>query len=112
MVKNFCKVAFRNFRRNSFFSFVNIVSLATGISAALVIFLFVEYDFSFDKFEKDINRIYRVVSAFKVTGETFKTAGVPYPLYNAVNAELTGVEAAKCKRVLTNYLVGAEPLNT
>ncbi len=61
MLKNYFLVALRAFRRNKVFSFINIVGLSIGISASLVIYLLVQYDFSFDKFEKDGARIYRVI---------------------------------------------------
>ena len=52
MIKNYFKIAFRNFQRNKIFSIINVFGLSIGISAALVIFLIVHYEFSFDKFEK------------------------------------------------------------
>jgi hypothetical protein len=72
MVKNYLKIAFRNFRHNKIFSFINIVGLAIGISASLVIYLIVSYDFSFEKFEKDRGRIYRVVSDMKFPDNDLK----------------------------------------
>ena len=65
MFKNYFKTAFRNLKKNKTFSIINVAGLSIGISAALVIYLIVSYDFSFDKFEKDSDRIYRVVSDFK-----------------------------------------------
>ena len=49
--KNYLKIALRNFRSNKIFSAINIFGLAISISASLVIFLIIQYDFSFDKFE-------------------------------------------------------------
>ena len=68
MFKNHLIVAFRNFRRNKIFSLINIIGLSIGISAALVIYLIVQYDFAFDQFEKNGKKIYRVVSDFKFFG--------------------------------------------
>lgn len=62
MLTNYFKIAFRNIWRNKTFSVINVFGLAIGISASLVIFLIVQYDFSFDKFEKGHDRIYRVVT--------------------------------------------------
>jgi len=92
MIKNYFKVALRNFWRNKTFSLINIFGLAIGISAALVIYLIVQYDFSFDKFHRDGDRIYRVVSNFRFSGEVFRNSGVTTPLGNAARKELTGVE--------------------
>jgi putative ABC transport system permease protein len=92
MLKNYFIVAFRNFWRNKIFSLINIVGLAIGISASLVIYLLVHYDFTFDKFEKDGDSIYRVVSDFTFSGESFKNSGVPSPMPTAVKNEVTGLE--------------------
>jgi hypothetical protein len=48
MIWNFVLTAIRNIRRNKLYSLINITGLAIGISAALVIFLIVRYEFSFD----------------------------------------------------------------
>ncbi len=92
MLKNYFKTAFRNLLRNKSFSFINIIGLSIGISAALVIFLIVQYDFSFDKFHKNRTRIYRVVTIFNFSGETYKNSGIPYPLANTVRKESTGLD--------------------
>lgn len=92
MIRTYFKTAFRNLMRNKAFSFINILGLSIGISAALVIFLIVQYDFSFDKFHKKGDRIYRVVSVFGFSGETYKNSGIPYPLGNALRKEVTGIE--------------------
>ena len=92
MLKNYFSVAFRSFRNHKLFSIINVVGLAIGISASLVIFLIVQYDFSFDKFHKDPSFIYRVVSDFNFSGETFHNSGVTTPLGNAARKELTGAD--------------------
>src|SRR3954454_2402772 len=92
MIKNYFVVALRNFRRHKIFSFINIIGLAIGISASLVIYLIVSYDFSFDKFENNSDRIYRVVSDMKLPDNDFKNSGVPLPLIPTAQKEITGVE--------------------
>ncbi|MEP6749227.1 MAG: ABC transporter permease [Bacteroidota bacterium] len=92
MIKNYFSVAFRNFWRNKTFSLINIFGLAIGISAALVIFLIVQYDFNFDKFHKDGDRIYRVVSNFSFSGEIYHNSGVTSPMGNTIRKEMTGLE--------------------
>lgn len=86
------KTAFRNLWKGRVFSFINLASLSIGISAALVIFLIISYDFSFDKFQENNNRIYRVVTDITVLGETNHNPGVTYPLPAAIKREVTGVE--------------------
>ncbi|HEV8507487.1 MAG TPA: hypothetical protein VGQ53_18875, partial [Chitinophagaceae bacterium] len=64
MFKNYLKTAVRNLAKNKIFSLINVAGLSIGISSALVIYLIVSYDLSFDKFEKNRDRIYRIVSDF------------------------------------------------
>jgi putative ABC transport system permease protein len=91
MIKNHFTVAFRNFRRNKTFSFINVMGLSIGISAALVIFLIVYYEKSYDRFEKDGDRIYRVVMDTKFNGMEGHGAAVPAPLSGSIQNEITGI---------------------
>jgi putative ABC transport system permease protein len=94
MIRNYFKTAFRGFMRHKLFTFINIIGLSIGISAALVIFLIVYRDFTFDKFHKDGDRIYRVVSDYQYSGDPFYNCGVPGPLPDAIRHEMTGVMEA------------------
>jgi putative ABC transport system permease protein len=93
MLKSYFTTAIRNFFRHKTFSLINVLGLAIGISSALVIFLIVYYEFSFDKFEKDGDRIYRVVLNAKFGGNEGYSAAVPAPLGSAIQNEVTGVES-------------------
>jgi putative ABC transport system permease protein len=92
MLKTYLIVAYRNFFRNKVFSLINVLGLSIGIASALVIFLIVHYDFSFDKFEKDSDRVYRVVTVMTFSGTPMHFSGVASPLAAAVNKEVSGVE--------------------
>lgn len=92
MIKNYFKIASRNLAKNKIFSLINVAGLSIGISSALVIYLIVSYDLSFDKFEKGRDSIYRVVSDFTFSGEAYHNSGVTYPLSNAIKKELTNIE--------------------
>src|SRR5947207_15816288 len=92
MFKNYVTIAFRNFWRKKIFSIINIAGLAIGISAALVIYLIVHYEFSYEKSETDRSRIYRVVTNMHFPDQDFKNSGVPGPLPIAVRDEIPGIE--------------------
>jgi putative ABC transport system permease protein len=93
MFRNYLNIAVRNFLRNKTFSIINVMGLSIGISAALVIFLIVYYEFSFDKFVPDADRIYRVVIDAKFSGTEGHSSGVHAPLGSAaIENEVTGVE--------------------
>src|SRR6516165_10174883 len=94
MIKNYFTVTFRNLWRNKVFSLINILGLAIGISAALVIYQIVLYDYSFDKFEKDRDRIFRVVSDMKFPDQDFKNSGICGPLGPAIRKDIPSVESS------------------
>ncbi|MDO6432309.1 ABC transporter permease [Flavitalea sp. BT771] len=93
MLKNYLIIAWRNFWSNKILSLINVIGLSIGISAALVIYLIVHYEFSFDRFEKDKDRIYRVVSDFQFSGSSLSSAAVPSPLGEAISKDVTGIES-------------------
>ena len=91
MFKNYFKIAFRGFWRHKLFTLINITGLSIGISAFLVIYLIVHYDFTFDKFQKDGDRIYRVVMNMTSQGQKNYSSGVPGPLAGAIKSQATGI---------------------
>jgi len=93
MLKSYIKIAFRSFWRNKLFTLINLLSLSIGVSAALVIYLIVHFDFTFDKFHKDGDRIYRVVTNYTnpIAGYS-SAAGSALP--EVVNKQVTGIEEA------------------
>lgn len=102
MFKNYFTIALRNFWRNKVFSLINISGLAIGISAALVIYLIVEFEFSFEKSQRNNQRIFRVVSDMQFPGQLFKNAGVPMPMPKAMRSDITGLET------VTHFLTANE----
>ena len=100
MLKNYFLVALRTFRRNKTFSFINIIGLSIGISASLVIFLLVQYDFTFDKFEKDSSRIYRIVAHGKNNGGTWQNGCLAEPMGAAAKKDVSGLEIVAPIRTL------------
>lgn len=92
MIQNIVKAAIRNILHRKMFSFINVLGLSIGISAALVIFLIVDYELGYDKYEPDGSRIYRVVVDAKYNGIQAYGTAMPAPLASAVQREVTGVE--------------------
>lgn len=60
MFKNYMKIAIRNLRTRSLFSFINISGLAIGIATCALISLWVQRELSYDRFHEKAGRIYRV----------------------------------------------------
>jgi putative ABC transport system permease protein len=93
MLRNYLKIALRNLVKNKVFSFVNVIGLALGISACLVIYLLASYELSFDDFRKDKDRIYRISSSFLDREKKRNyNQGIGAPMPALIQAELTGIE--------------------
>ena len=90
MFKNYFKTAWRNLHRKKAYSIINISGLVVGITSALLIFLIIHYEFSYDDFQTKGDRICRVVTTYsnysngEVTGHQ---SAVPVPLANALRSD-------------------------
>jgi len=62
MFRNYFKTAFRNFARNKVYSCINVAGLSLGLACAMLIMLYVKDEVSFDRFHRNVNNIYRIVS--------------------------------------------------
>ena len=60
MVKNYLKIAFRNLRRHALTSFINLSGLAIGLTCCLLILTYVLNELSYDRYNRNADRIYRV----------------------------------------------------
>lgn len=70
MFKNIARIAFRNLWRNKSFSTINILGLAIGMAAALLIGLWVQNEFSYDSFYTNANRTYLLYTRAEYNGTT------------------------------------------
>lgn len=90
MFKNYFKTAWRSLIRNKIYSLVNVLGLSLGVCACLTIYLIVQYEFSFDDFHPDKDRIYCV--DFAGNGNHLNLA--PSPMAAAMRQEMSGLETA------------------
>ena len=92
MVLNDLAFALRHLRRNLFVSGINVLGLSIGLSSCLIIFLIVNYEMSFDRFQPDREKIFRIYSAFP-ENDNFTTRGVPTAFVTAVRDHFTVTES-------------------
>lgn len=86
-------LAWRNFWKNKLYSFINVVGLSIGISACLVIFLIVKYEFGFNREVTGANRIYRLYSSFSGAFSA-ENHGVPNAVGEFVSSQFPIVESS------------------
>ncbi|MBR9854869.1 MAG: FtsX-like permease family protein [Algicola sp.] len=94
MVVIYIKAAWRSILKNKLFSFINVLGLSIGICSAMVIGAIVYFDFSFDTFHKDKDKIYRVTTVFESNGNQFSNRGVAVPIMRTFQEGMPGVELA------------------
>src|ERR1700733_9556968 len=64
MLKNYWKTAFRNLSRYKFISFINLFGLTVGLTCCLLITVYILHETSYDKYNTNASRIYRVTRNF------------------------------------------------
>lgn len=77
-------------RRNGLFTGLNIVGLATGLACSILIFLWVEDELSYDRFNPAAEKIFRLLGQVKET----TTSGVPTAFVKAIKREMPEVKNA------------------
>jgi putative ABC transport system permease protein len=65
MLKNLLLIAVRNLKKDKWYSLINIVGLMIGITFSLFLILYIVDELSYDRYNTDAGRIYRVVSFIK-----------------------------------------------
>src|SRR4249919_2354844 len=68
MIKNYIKIAFRNLTKNKGYSAINIFGLAIGLATCLLITLYITDELSYDRYNKNAARIYRINSDIRFGG--------------------------------------------
>ena len=84
MFKNYVKTAWRNLQRNRVFSFINIAGLVISLTAFVLMALYIEDELSFDKFNKNANRIYRVADDKQTPDVLLQSAASAAPVAPAL----------------------------
>ncbi|HLN54183.1 MAG TPA: ABC transporter permease [Lentimicrobium sp.] len=93
MFTNYILSAIRNFRKNKFYSLINILGLSLGISAAAFILLYVTEELGYDKHFKDHETIFRLESDFSINNKHDMFALTSMPLGPAFKLEMPEVKS-------------------
>lgn len=91
MLKNYMTIAFRNLMRNKFFSFINIIGLAIGITCFFALAIFIIDESGYDSYNENAGQIYRVVNHTKFNGQESVHAKTCAPLGDALHREFPEV---------------------
>ena len=107
MLRQYLKIAIRNFRKNKFYALVNILGLAVGITTFILISLYIHFHWNFDRFHDDYQRIYRIDRIVTLADKNERSSETCYPLSGFLKQHYPEVEQA----VVARY-VGGEYLSS
>ena len=79
MFKSYFKISLRHLIKNKMLAFINVSSLAVGLAACVVIYLFVSDERSFDAFHSKNKNIYRLDEVQKFTGTNEQKVALSMP---------------------------------
>lgn len=93
MIRNYLKVAGRNLLKHRGYAFINILGLAVGFAASVLIFLYVQSELSYDRFHEHADRTYRMVADWSNRGDSrIHQLGTPFILAQTIREKYPQVE--------------------
>lgn len=92
MLTNYLKIALRTLINKKAYSIINILGLSVGAAASLIIFLYVQGEYSYDKFVPEADRIYRVVEDRIYPDRLAHFAMIPGGFASVLQEEIPEVE--------------------
>ncbi len=93
MIQNYLKVAWRNLRKNKLYSAINMLGLSIGLASCLLISLFVFDELSYDRYNRDADRIVRVVLRGTLNGEQIREANVMAPVAQTLQTRFSEIQS-------------------
>ncbi|MDE2450865.1 MAG: ABC transporter permease [Gammaproteobacteria bacterium] len=94
MLRHYLMMATRGFARHKLYSFINVAGLSVALACAILILLFVRDQLSYDDWIPGTQNLYRLqVTWYEPGGQLLPTALSPFPVLNAMQAEVPGVAA-------------------
>ncbi len=94
MLKNYFKTALRNIARQKGYSLINLTGLAIGMACCLLILMFVNDELSYDNYNKNADRIYRISLHLLYGGRDLQAAVVSAPMGKTMTEDYPEVEEA------------------
>jgi putative ABC transport system permease protein len=94
MLRNYLKVAFRSLVRTKVYSLINIAGLSLGVACCLLLSLYVQDEFGYDKHHDRLSDLYRIDTQFEGVVGFDKLGSVSPPIPMTLDEELEEVEVA------------------
>lgn len=105
MFFNHLKFALRIFRKDGFYSFLNLLGLTLGISIGIILLLYLQNELNYDTHHEQGDQIYRVTHHLKAEGADFNTARTSRELAPLLKAEISEVKKYVRFNVYDNTMI-------
>jgi putative ABC transport system permease protein len=94
MFRNYLKIAIRSLLRTKLYSIINIVGLSLGVACCLLLSLYVQDEFGYDRHHERVEDLYRINTEFEGVVGFDKLSSVSPPIPMALKEDLSEVEVA------------------
>jgi putative ABC transport system permease protein len=84
MIRNYVKTAIRSLKKNKGFTILNVLGLSVGLATCLLIVFYVVDEFSYDRYNVNAERIYRITENARLNGNEGSYAGSAKPFMDAL----------------------------
>lgn len=107
-MKYYLRITLRNFFRHKVSSLINLVGLTTGLSCAFFIYLWVQDEFTINKFHEKDDRLYRVMEFQTYSNEKFATNSTPGILGENLKLDFPDIQYAATTTWINPVLLAHE----
>ncbi len=94
MLRNYLTTAYRHLLRHRTTTLMNVISLSVGIACCLVVYVIVKHEYTYDNFQPQADRMYRVVSQTQRSDGTEYHGAIAFPMAEALRDEVPAVSSA------------------
>ena len=109
MYTHYLKLIFRYFFKHPGYSLINLLGLSLGIATAWIIFLYIQFERSYDNFHPQVKRTYRVNADLKMGGREFPSGNTSAYMGEFIEEQMPEVEAAVTLKSIEAKLQGGSP---
>src|SRR5437879_1633741 len=92
MIRNYFVLAFRNLVKHKFFTIINALGLAIGMSISLLLIAMLSFLWTYDDFHPNKDRIYRIITRANDSQRSLDFASAPFAFADPLQHEFTEVE--------------------
>jgi putative ABC transport system permease protein len=92
MLKNYLLISFRNLRKHTSYSLINIFGLGLGLSTFILLMVWIQHELSYDTFHEKSERIYRASMEYSFGGQVAKTSVSPTALLPTLQKNFPEIE--------------------